>query len=233
MTLTHDVAVILPALNEAQTVEAVVEGFLAEGVRVIVVDNGSSDGTGQAAEKTGAEVVYENIRGYGSACLAGLSYLAARPPSIVVFADCDGTQEAAELRKIIAPVRSGSAELVLGRRVPVERGASPIHQRVGNKLVCFLLERLYGLKLNDISPYRAVRWSFVKELGLSEKTYGFPTEMVALAIRKGGRVEEVDVSYHRRAAGRSKVTGSLTASLQAGVTMITVLISLRYGRKKK
>ncbi len=230
--MTSDVAVILPALNEIECVKQVVDGFLREGTRVVVVDNGSSDGTAQAAEKAGAEVVYENKRGYGSACLAGLSYLTARPPSIVVFADCDGAQESAEIRNIIAPIESGTADFVLGRRVPVERGALSIHQRAGNAFVCFILQRLYGLTVKDISPYRAVRWSFIKQLRLSEKTYGFPIEMVVLAVRKGGRVEEVDATYRRRAGGRSKVTGSLTASLHAGVTMITVLISLRYGRKK-
>ena len=121
--MTSDIAVILPALNEIGCVEQVVDGYLHEGTRVIVVDNGSSDGTGQAAQKAGAEVVYENKRGYGNACLAGLSYLTTRPPSIVVFADCDGTLESAEIRNMIAPLESGNVDLVLGRRVRVERGA--------------------------------------------------------------------------------------------------------------
>jgi glycosyltransferase involved in cell wall biosynthesis len=231
--LTSDIAVILPALNEIGCVEKVVDGYLHEGTRVIVVDNGSSDGTGQAAQKAGAEVVYENKRGYGNACLAGLSYLTTRPPSIVVFADCDGTLESAEIRNMIAPLESGNVDLVLGRRVRVERGALPIHQKVGNAVACFILQRFYGLTIRDIPPYRAVLWSFLKQLDLSEKTYGFPVETVALAARKRGRVAEVDVTYRRRLGGQSKVAGSVTASLRAAVSMITVLISLRYGRKKK
>jgi len=231
--LSSDVAVILPALNEIGCVEQVVDGFLREGTRVIVVDNGSSDGTAQAAQKAGAEVVYENKRGYGSACLAGLSYLATRPPSIVVFADCDGTLESTEIRNMIAPVESGNVDLVLGRRVRVERGALPTHQRVGNTVACFILHWFYGLTVRDIPPYRAARWSFLKQLALSEKTYGFPVETVALAARKRGRVAEVDVTYRRRIGGQSKVAGSLTASLRAAVSMMTVLISLRYRRSKK
>ena len=213
--------------------ERVVGGFLREGTRVIVVDNGSSDGTPQAAWKAGAEVVYENRRGYGNACLAGLSYLTTQPPSIVVFADCDGTLESNEVRDMIAPVESGNVDLVLGRRVRVERGALPTHQRVGNAVACFILKRFYGLTVRDIPPYRAARWSFLKQLDLSERTYGFPVETVALAARKGGRVAEVDVTYRRRLGGQSKVAGSLTSSLRAAASMMTVLISLRYGRKKK
>ncbi len=231
--MISDVAVILPALNEIGCVERVVGGFLREGTRVIVVDNGSSDGTPQAARKAGAEVVYENRRGYGNACLAGLSYLTTQPPSIVVFADCDGTLESDEVRDMIAPVESGNVDLVLGRRVRVERGALPTHQRVGNAVACFILKRFYGLTVRDIPPYRAARWSFLKQLDLSERTYGFPVETVALAARKGGRVAEVDVTYRRRLGGQSKVAGSLTASLRAAASMMTVLISLRYGRKKK
>ncbi len=185
--MSDDVAVILPALNEVECVKQVVEGFLREGIRVVVVDNGSTDGTAQAAENAGAEVVHEDRRGYGNACLAGLSYLNARPPSIVAIADCDGSQDSAEIRKITAPVEAGSADLVLGRRVPVEPGALAIHQRVGNGVVSFMLSRLYGVNLRDISPYRAVRWSFLRNLALSERTYGFPIEMVVLAIREGGR----------------------------------------------
>ncbi len=114
----HQVAVILPALNEAQAVEAVVEGFLREGMRVIVVDNGSTDGTGPTAARAGAEVVYEKTRGYGSACLAGLSYLTPHSPSIVVFADCDGTLDPHDIRRLIAPIESGAADVVLGRARP-------------------------------------------------------------------------------------------------------------------
>jgi glycosyltransferase involved in cell wall biosynthesis len=225
------VAVILPALNEISCVEKVVEAFLREGTRVIVVDNGSNDGTGQAAQRAGAEVVYEKIRGYGSACLAGLSYLTSHPPQIVVFADCDGTLDPHDIRNLIAPIASGDADLVLGRRARVERGALPTHQKLGNTMACFLLQTFYGLAIRDIPPYRAGRWAFVTELGLSEKTYGLPIETVALAARRGGIVKEVEVTYRSRTTGRSKVAGSLSASMLAGVTMITLLITLRFRRQ--
>jgi glycosyltransferase involved in cell wall biosynthesis len=225
------VAVVLPALNEAGCVEAVVRGFMREGARVIVVDNGSTDGTGQAAKLAGAEVVYENERGYGSACLAGLSHLTAQPPHIVVFADCDGTLDPQEIHNLTKPIESGDADLVLGRRVRVERGALPVHQTVGNAFTCFLLHIFYGLTISDIPPYRASRWSFLERLGLSERNYGFPIETVALAARVGGRIEEVDVAYRLRASGESKVAGSLSTALRAGATMVGLVLALRFRKQ--
>jgi glycosyltransferase involved in cell wall biosynthesis len=233
MMAEDTVAVILPALNEADCMEKVVHDFLATGSRVIVVDNGSVDGTGIIAERAGAEVVYEGIRGYGSACLAGLSYLSSHPPEIVVFADCDGTLESRELPMLIAPIRSEKADLVLGRRARVEGGAFPLHQRFGNSVTCLLLHAFYGLKVRDIPPYRAARWSFVKLLDLREKSYGLPIETLALAARKGGTVTEVDVAYHRRVAGESKVAGSLSSSLRAGLIMIMLTVMLRLRRLRK
>lgn len=224
----NQVAVILPALNEVGSVETVVNGFLKEGVRVVVVDNGSTDGTAAAANHAGAEVVSEHIRGYGKACLAGLAYLAARPPQVVAFADCDGTLDPHELLALIAPIETGEAELVLGRRSQIEKGAFPLHQRVGNGITRALLRALYGLKISDIPPYRAVRWSFLANLRLSEPSYGFPIETVVISVRKGGRIKEVEVAYRRRLNGRSKVTGSLHTSLKAGWTMVTLAVTLRF-----
>jgi hypothetical protein len=231
--MNGDVAVILPALNEVDSVKAVVQGFLQTGARVILVDNGSDDGTLEVAKQTGAEVLREELRGYGNACLAGLSYLTSSPPQIVVFADCDGSLDPQDLSALIAPIEAGNADLVLGRRARVERGALPTHQRFGNAIACYVLRILYGLTVNDIPPYRAARWSFIARLGLSERTYGFPIETIALTAKRSGNVKEVDVSYRCRFSGESKVTGSLSASLRAGVAMLTLPIKLRFRRLAK
>jgi len=226
------VAVILPALNEEGSVKPVVAGFLSEGVRVVVVDNGSTDDTAAAATSAGAEVVSEQIRGYGKACIAGLGYLTSRPPEVVAFADCDGTLDPHQLITLITPIEAGEADLVLGRRNQIEKGAFPLHQRLGNELTRLLLRTLYGLSISDIPPFRASRWSFLSTLGLSETSYGFPIETVVLSARKGGRIKEVGVTYRRRTQGKSKVTGSLRTSLVAGWTMIALAVSLRFRKIK-
>jgi len=225
-----NVAVVLPALNEVGCVAEVVEGFLPEVRRVIVVDNGSTDGTGQAAANAGAEVVLETRAGYGNACLAGIAHLASNPPEIVVFADCDGTLDPNDLHSLILPISRDEADLILGRRTRVEKGALPLHQRFGNWVACLLLRVFYGLAINDIPPFRAARWSFLAGLNLSERTYGFPAETVALARLRGGRIEEVKVAYRVRTSGQSKVAGSISGSLKAGATMMSVLLSVRFRR---
>jgi len=228
--ITPQVAVILPALNEEGSVESVVHGFRSEGARVVVIDNGSIDRTAEIALQSGAEVVHEMKRGYGNACLAGIAYLRARAPEIAVFADCDGTLDPQELPNLVAPIKSNQADLVLGRRVRAEKGALPLHQQFGNTVARAMLWFLYGLRVGDIPPYRAVRWTFLIKLGLSEKTYGLPIETVAVAARRNGRVAEVNVGYRCRFEGKSKVTGSLRTSLQAGWAMVSLLVLLRFRR---
>jgi hypothetical protein len=173
-------------------------------------------------------VVTEIKRGYGNACLAGLRYLKHNPPKNVVFADCDGTLNPVEIKSLLSPIESDKADIVLGRRSRVETGAMPSHQLYGNKITCFLLKVLYRLTISDIPPYRAVSWSFLTQLPLSEGTYGFPIETVVLAARKGGRFVEVEVDYRVRTGGKSKVAGSMLGSLQAGLTMIGLAILIRF-----
>lgn len=173
-------------------------------------------------------MVYEKVRGYGSACLAGLSYLTRSPPSIVAFADCDGTIDPHELPNLVAPIERGDADLVLGRRVRIEKGALPKHQQFGNGIALTLLRALYRVTLSDIPPFRAARWSFLCKLNLSEKTYGFPVETVATTARTRGRIMEVNMTYRRRLEGKSKVAGTLSTALSAGWTMLTLIVVLRF-----
>jgi glycosyltransferase involved in cell wall biosynthesis len=215
--------VIIPALNEAGCIGDLVAAVLAQPVTgVVVVDNGSTDGTAAAAERAGAGVVREARRGYGYACLAGT--LAAKEAEALVYLDGDYSFEPGELPRLLAPLEAGQADLVLGSRTlgRVEPGSMPPPQRFGNWLTARLLRPLYGLALTDLGPYRAVRRELVLALGMREMTYGWPAEMIVKAARRGARIVEAPVSYRSRRAGRSKVSGTLRGTILAGYSILGV-----------
>ena len=230
----NPVAVVIPALNEAQTIGALVAETRRQAVAwVVVADNGSTDGTAEAARAAGAEVVSEPRRGYGYACAAGAARALALDAATLVFMDGDGSARPAELSRLLAPLAAGTADLVLGSRVlgGAEPGALAPHQRFGNALSAALMRRLYGLAVTDLGPYRALRADLLRGLDMREMTYGWPTEMTVKAARRGARVVEVPVSWANRRAGRSKVSGTLRGSVLAAVYILGV--TLRYARQEK
>jgi len=200
--------VILPVLDEAAAIPQVLAAF-PEGYRPIVVDNGSEDGSDELAARLGAEVVDEPQRGFGAACWRGL--IAARS-DVVCFMDCDGSLDPAELPRVSDPVTAAAADLVLGARV-AEPGAWPFHARAGNRLLALMIRRRAGA-LADIGPMRAARREPLLALGVRDRRFGWPLEMVLRAADAGWRIEEAPVSYRRR-AGRSKVTGTLSGTARA------------------
>ena len=201
--------VILPVLDEAGAIPWVLER-MPVGYRAIVADNGSEDGSGDLARELGATVVGEPQRGFGAACAAGL---AAASAEIVCFMDCDRSLDPMELPRVVDPVQAGEADLVLGAR-RAGRGAWPPHARVANRVLVELLRRRTGLRLRDLGPMRAARREDLLALGVSDRRFGWPLEMVLLASRAGMRVDEVDVSYLPR-EGRSKVTGTVRGTARA------------------
>jgi glycosyltransferase involved in cell wall biosynthesis len=212
--------VVLPVLDEAGSLPWVLARIPA-GYRPIVVDNGSSDGSAQVAAALGALVVDEPRRGFGAACLAGLL---AATDDVVCFLDADGSLDPADLPVVAGPVVAGRADLVLGARLAT-RGAWPVHARLANRVLAHRLRRASGVRVTDLGPMRAARRSALLDLGIGDRRFGWPLEMVVRAAAAGWRVEEVGVPYRPRLAGRSKVTGTIGGTLRAVRDMGEVLRS--------
>jgi glycosyltransferase involved in cell wall biosynthesis len=212
--------VIIPVLNEAAAIAGVVTAVPA-GYRAVVVDNGSTDGSGDLARAAGAVVVDEPVPGFGSACWAGL--LAAGPDDgVVCFMDGDGSLDPADLPVVAEPVLTGRADLVLGARRPTTAAAWPAHARAANTLLAFELRRRTGRPLSDLGPMRAARRDALLGLDLRDRRFGWPLEMVLRAAAAGWRIEEVPVPYAPR-SGRSKVTGTVRGTVRATRDMARLL----------
>ncbi len=209
--------VVLPVLDEIAAVRDVLSAMPA-GYRPIVVDNGSTDGSGDAAREAGALVVVEPLRGFGAACWAGLQ---AATDDVVCFMDCDGSLDPCDLPLVADPVLAGTADLMLGKRV-AERGAWPPHARVANRYLARRVRRTTMLELSDLGPMRATRRQGLLDLGMVDRRFGWPLEMVLRAAAAGWRLAEVPVPYRPR-VGRSKVTGTVRGTMRAVRDMSTIL----------
>ncbi|MCW2915828.1 MAG: glycosyltransferase [Actinomycetia bacterium] len=209
--------VVLPCLDEAVALPWVLDR-MPDGYRPIVVDNGSADGSAGIAESHGAQVVHEPRRGFGAACHAGLL---AATTEVVCFMDADASLDPRELPALVAAL--STADLVLGRRRPTERGAWPVHARLGNAVLATSLNRrTRGPRLHDLGPMRAVRRRELLDLGLTDRRFGYPLEMVLRAARSGWNIAEIEVAYLPR-RGRSKVTGTVRGTVRAVRDMRKVL----------
>ncbi|MCU7730107.1 glycosyltransferase family 2 protein [Actinoplanes sp. KI2] len=214
--------VVLPCRNEAPALPGLLARMPA-GYRAIVVDNGSTDGSAAVARACGAEVIAVAEPGYGAAVHAGV--LGADPDDgVLCVMDADGSFDPAQLPAMVRPVRDGEAELATARRRPVGRGVWPWHARAGNALLARRIRRTTGLRVHDIGPMRAVRRADLLALGLRDRRFGYPLELLIAAGRAGWRVTEIDVDYLPRAAGtRSKVTGTTLGTARAIRDMSRVL----------
>ncbi|MEO5746239.1 MAG: glycosyltransferase family 2 protein [Terracoccus sp.] len=229
------VDVVLPCLDEAEALPWVL-GRMPGWARPIVVDNGSTDGSGALARRLGATVVSAPEQGYGAACHAGLLAASAR---LVAFMDCDASLDPRQLSRLVAAMgdqsldpdeeptrdRSGDdavGDLVVGRRMPLTRGAWPWHLRVANRVVAHRLSQRTGLHLKDVGPMRLARTGDLLALGIQDRRSGYPLETVVRAAEAGWRVTQVEVDYHPR-TGRSKVTGTPLGAARAVRDMSRVL----------
>jgi glycosyltransferase involved in cell wall biosynthesis len=215
--------VVIPALNERESLPRVLGDLPWDLLReVVVVDNGSTDGTAEAAREGGARVVIEPQRGYGRACLTGIAALDAT--DVVVFLDADYSDRPEELPAVVAPILEGRADMVIGSRVLGERepGALLPQARFGNLLSVTLIRSLCGARYTDLGPFRAIRRGALDALQMRDEDFGWTVEMQVKAARAGLRVVEVPVRYRRR-IGRSKITGTVRGTVLAGWKILVTI----------
>jgi cellulose synthase/poly-beta-1,6-N-acetylglucosamine synthase-like glycosyltransferase len=217
------VSIVIPTFNEAESIGQVLREIPRELVReILVVDSGSTDGTVDIALAGGARVIHEPRRGYGRACATGAAEACG---DVVVYLDGDGADDPRRLDHLLAPLRDGRADLVLGSRLlgKMQPGAMPGHQWFGNWLAGRLLWIFHRLPLTDLSPFRAVRRAPLLALNLQEMTYGWPVEMITRACRQGLKIVEVPVGYRPRLGGHSKITGTWRGSLKALINIARII----------
>lgn len=231
MSEKQTIDVLIPAWNEEKTLPLVLADIPKEWVRqVIVCDNGSTDRTSEVAKAAGAIVVSQKARGYGNACLAGIRYLqslsTSEQPEIVVFLDGDYADYPDELPKVAAPILNDGKDLVIGSRLmgDLQAGAMTPAQRFGNRLAPLLIRWLYGYRFSDLGPFRAIRWDKLLALDMRDRNYGWTVEMQIKAAKQKLNCAEVPVRYRKRAAGQSKVSGTLRGTVLAGWKIIATIV---------
>ncbi len=226
------VCVIIPAYNEADAITQVISDIPALVDEIIVVNNGSTDNTVEAAMRAGATVLTESRQGYGYACLTGIEYLNQRaiPPNIVVFLDGDFSDYPQELEHLIDPIINNNMDLVIGSRVKHlrESGSLTPQQIFGNWLACSLMKLFYGGNYTDLGPFRAIKLNELNGLKMTDKTYGWTVEMQLKALRNKLNYTEVPVKYRKR-IGVSKVSGTLKGAIFAGIKIMGWI--LKYGMR--
>ena len=227
------VKVIIPAYNEAAAISKVIgdiPNFIQE---TIVVDNGSTDLTSEVAKCTGATVLVEPNKGYGSACLKGIEYIqnSNQKTDIVVFLDGDYSDYPEQMSEIIAPILNQNTDFVLGSRKKSlsEKGAMQPQQRFGNWLATNLMQLFFNSKFTDLGPFRAIKYEVLQQLGMMDKTYGWTVEMQLKILKQNFSYSEVPVKYRNR-IGVSKVSGTLKGTIFAGIKILTWIF--KYSFKK-
>ena len=219
------IAVLIPALDEEESLPGLLEAIPRGLGPVVVVDNGSRDRTAEVARAGGATVVSEPERGYGAACLAGIRTLAELEtvPEVVVFLDADHSDDPANVPLLVTDILEGRADLVLGVRSGSGPGTVPLHARMGNRTVLLVARALFGRAFQDLPPFRAIRFDALLAIGMDDRTWGWTLQMQLRAVRAGLRIHEIRLPYRPRARGRSKVSGSLVGSVRAGLKMFYTL----------
>jgi glycosyltransferase involved in cell wall biosynthesis len=223
-----NISIIIPAINEEESIGLVLNDIPKDIAReIIVVDNGSHDNTANVAENLGAKVMRESLKGYGSACLRGISVL-KKDTDIVIFLDGDYSDYPQDIHTILKPILTGKAEMVIGSRMlgVRKKGALLPQALFGNKLAASLIRLFWGFRYTDLGPFRAITYKALLTLNMVDKNFGWTVEMQIKALKKGLQITEVPVRYRRR-IGKSKITGTFSGTVRAGTKIIYTIF--KYG----
>ncbi len=222
------VGIVIPCLDEETAIGPLVAALRASGLdEVVVVDGGSKDRTAEFARAAGATVRLEPARGYGRACAAGVAAVRA-DAAVIAFIDGDGTDDPAFAAQIIGPVMRGEADFCIASRLrgPRDPGSMTASQVVAGRLAGLLLFMTYGARFTDMAPFRAIRRETLRDLGMSETTFGWNLEMQMRVASRRLRIQEVPAPCRRRVGGSSKVSGNWRAMLPAAMTLVRTFLRL-------
>jgi glycosyltransferase involved in cell wall biosynthesis len=228
-----NIAVIIPAFNEEQSIAKVINDIPKTVSEIIVVNNNSTDGTVEAAARAGSTVLHETYKGYGAACLKGIEFCKSKEFDIIVFLDGDYSDYPEEMKFLTEPIINGEFDFVLGSRVlgKREKGALPFQSQVGSIIAGFLINLFWKFKYTDLGPFRAIRFDKLIELNMEDKWFGWTVEMQIRAIKTGLKIKEVPVSYRNR-IGKSKVTGTIKGTVMASIIIIKTIFAEALKKKQ-
>ena len=218
------ISVIIPAYNEESSIGLVLDSLPKDEIHeIIVVDNNSNDNTAVVSKQHGARVVNETRKGYGSACLKGISEL--NSPDVVVFIDGDFSDYPEEIVFLIRPIIDGEADFVIGSRMILAESRKALlpQARYGNRLAVFLIKHLFDYSFTDLGPFRAIRYNSLIEIGMQDTNFGWTVEMQIKSIKNKLRILEIPVKYRER-VGVSKITGTISGTFKAGTKIIYTII---------
>lgn len=222
MTTQPHILVIIPAFNEAKSIDKVLAEIPKFVREVVVVNNNSSDATSKVATESGATVLDEPRQGYGYACLKGIEYAKTKNPDIIVFLDADYSDYPAEMVDLLKPITEQSYDMVIGSRAlgNKEPGSMTPQQVFGNWLATTLIKWIYQVEYTDLGPFRAIKFNKLLDLNMQDTTYGWTVEMQLKAAKHKLKTTEVPVNYRQR-IGHSKVSGTLKGTVMAGYKILS------------
>lgn len=215
------ICVIIPVLNESDSIAMVINDIPDFVDEIVVVDNGSIDNSIEVAKKAGATVLSENEKGYGAACLKGIDYLSSKNPGIIVFLDGDYSDHPEEMKEVVNPILIDDIDMVIGSRMAGKRepGAMLPQAMFGNWLASVLIQLFWRYEFTDLGPFRAIKFDKLVQLEMNDRNYGWTVEMQIKAAKQKLKCCEVPVKYRKR-IGNSKVTGTISGTIKASVKIM-------------